>query len=167
MLQTATVAGVCALCLTLTLATQVVDNVVFKRVNVVTTTKAKWTVTFVIDMDSVGTVISSIGENIVQTLNRVEQVRGKNWVSHETVNHFQGLFNELRSLHETYRQLSVRLADHQTLRGRSRRSLLPFVGDALSFLFGPRHLTNGRRCWSPGCRPPFSYDRIERLGLFC
>ena len=45
----------------LTLATQVRQNVVFRKVSEVTTTRSRWSITFVIDLNPYVTVMSTVG----------------------------------------------------------------------------------------------------------
>ena len=45
----------------LTLAAQVRQNVVFRKITEVTTTRSRWSITFVIDLNPYATVISTVG----------------------------------------------------------------------------------------------------------
>ena len=56
--------------------------------------------------------------------------------SNGLVNDFRGLSNELKTLRETYFGVNARLTEYHALHTRTRRSLIRFVGQAFSFLFG-------------------------------
>ena len=117
----------------LTLATQVRQNVVFRKVSEVTTTRSRWSITFVIDLNPYVTVMNTVGENINHLLGVIRTVvENRAPGSNGLVNDFRGLSNELETLRETYFGVNARLA----LRPRNKRSLVPFIGQAFSFLFG-------------------------------
>ena len=56
--------------------------------------------------------------------------------SNGLVNDFRGLSNELKTLRETYSGVNARLTAYHALHTRTSRSLVPFIGQAFSFLFG-------------------------------
>ena len=58
----------------LTLATQVRQNVVFRKVSEVTTTRSRWSITFVIDLNPYVTVMNTVGENINHLLGVIRTV---------------------------------------------------------------------------------------------
>ena len=58
----------------LTLATQVRQNVVFRKVSEVTTTRSRWSITFVIDLNPYVTVMSTVGGNINHLLGVIRTV---------------------------------------------------------------------------------------------
>ena len=118
----------------LTLAAQVRQNVVFRKITEVTTTRSRWSTTFVIDLNPYATVISTVGENKKQNknLNHLLDVIQSNGL----VNDFRGLSNELKTLRETYFGVSSRLTEYHALHTSTRRSLIRFIGQAFSFLFG-------------------------------
>ena len=58
----------------LTLATQVRQNVVFRKVSEVTTIRSRWSITFVIDLNQYVTVMSTVGENINHLLGVIRTV---------------------------------------------------------------------------------------------
>ena len=118
------------------------DTVVFYKTNEVSTTRAKWLATFVIDFQQFDKCMSKIAEDIRlvrTTLEVVDKklINGK----HDLIafkNIFDGLAREVQYL-EGLRYNMLRKMDQvksMTHSKRYRRSLLPFVGDALSWLFG-------------------------------
>ena len=121
----------------LTLATQVRQNVVFRKVSEVTTTRSRWSITFVIDLNPYVTVMNTVGENINHLLGVIRTVvENRAPGSNGLVNDFRGLSNELETLRETYFGVNARLAAYHALHPRNKRSLVPFIGQAFSFLFG-------------------------------
>ena len=54
--------GLTLVLLGLTLATQVRQNIVLRKISEVTTTRPRWSVTFVIDLNPYATVVSTVGE---------------------------------------------------------------------------------------------------------
>ena len=121
----------------LTLATQVRQNVVFRKVSEVTTTRSRWSITFVIDLNPYVTVMNTVGKNINHLLGVIRTVvENRAPGSNGLVNDFRGLSNELETLRETYFGVNARLAAYHALHPRNKRSLVPFIGQAFSFLFG-------------------------------
>ena len=121
----------------LTLATQVRQNVVFRKVSEVTTTRSRWSITFVIDLNPYVTVMNTVEENINHLLGVIRTVvENRAPGSNGLVNEFRGLSNELETLRETYFGVNARLAANHALHPRNKRSLVPFIGKAFSFLFG-------------------------------
>ena len=121
----------------LALATQVRQNVVFRKVSEVTTTRSRWSLTFVTDLNPYITVMKTVEGNINNLLGVIQTVEEKR--APETnglVNDFRGLDNELKTLRETYFGVNTRLGEYHALHTRTRRSLVPFIGQAFSFLFG-------------------------------
>ena len=111
----------------LTLATQVRQNVVFRKVSEVTTIRSRWSITFVIDLNQYVTVMSTVGENINHLLGVIRTVvENRAPGSNGLVNDFRGLSNELETLRETYFGVNARLAAYHALhpreefRGRGR-----------------------------------------------
>ena len=49
---------------------------------------------------------------------------------------FQGLNNDLFNTNDLYTEIKSSYLDYKTLHCRKRRSILPFLGDLISFLFG-------------------------------
>ena len=121
----------------LALATQVRQNVVFRKVSEVTTTRSRWSLTFVIDLNPYVTVMKTVEGNINNLLGVIQTVvENRAPGTNGLVNDFRGLNNELKTLRETYFGVNARLGEYHALHTRTRRSLVPFIGQAFSFLFG-------------------------------
>ena len=65
----------------LILATQVSQNIVFREISEVTSTRSRWTITFVIDLNLYVSVMGNIEENIRHILGVIRTI---------TENHFPG-----------------------------------------------------------------------------
>ena len=121
----------------LALATQVRQNVVFRKVSEVTTTRSCWSLTFVIDLNPYVTVMKTVEGNIKNVLGVIQTVvENRAPGTNGLVNDFRGLDNELKTLRENYFGVNAQLGEYHSLHTRTRRSLVPFIGQAFSFLFG-------------------------------
>lgn len=117
------------------------ENVVFHKTNEVYANNAQWTVTFVHDLRPYKTYVNKIKNDLDTT--------------HEIINHmidyyrrlnltgyvytFESLHEEVSMLNDTYRSVKINFDDYQSLktsRNRGKRSVLPFIGQAMNFLFG-------------------------------
>ena len=125
------------LCVGLALGSQVAHNVVFQKMNEVTTTKSRWLVTFVIDLEPPENLLSKLSRDVQNTTGITQKV-----VSHyvesqsQFVKNLVKLGSDLRTIMDTYNGILEGFMEYRTLYGRQKRSLLPFVGKALHFLFG-------------------------------
>ena len=109
----------------------------FRKVSEVTTTRLRWSITFVIDLNPYVTVMSIVGENINHLFGVIRTVvENRAPGSNGLVNDYRGLSKELETLRETYFGVNARLAAYHALHPRNKRSLVPFIGQAFSFLFG-------------------------------
>lgn len=114
------------------------ENVVFHKINEISMSRLQWLVTFVIDLEPYERVISKLSDDI-------QWLQETNWgiIPYYTkveqtifANSFIQLGQELRTLSDTYHGIIQSYTDYGSLYGRSKRSVLPFVGKALHFLFG-------------------------------
>ena len=121
----------------LTLSVQVRENIVFRKISEVTTSRSRWTVTFVIDLDPYAAVLGRIEATIDSTMGIIHSVMDNNPPEASgLINNFRQLITELRTLKETHFGYVGRFAEYKILHPRAKRSLLPFVGQAFSCLFG-------------------------------
>ena len=112
-------------------------SVLFRKISEVTTSRSRWTVTFVIDLDPHAAVLGRIEANIDSTMGIIHSVMDNNPpAASGLINNFRQLTTELRTLNETHFGLVGRFAEYKKLHPRAKRSLLPFVGQAFSCLFG-------------------------------
>lgn len=122
----------------LTRALVVKDNVIFYKTNDVSTTRAKWLLTFVLDIYPYSQFIELYKEDINNAAIFAETAAAyyKRNGEKEYASIFSSLFKEVQHLKET--QLSIRssLLDYKSLHNRKKRSIIPLVGKFLSFAFG-------------------------------
>ena len=133
------------LCIGLAAGTYVSHNVVFKKVSEVTTARSRWTVTFVIDLQPYLWEMGRLSASIKNATDIAWQIVQHYFESESEdksryVNSFMALNRDLRTVQDTYNGLLDIFAEYRLLQkkdsSRTKRSLLPFVGKALSFLFG-------------------------------
>ena len=114
------------------------ENVVFHKVNEITTTRARWLVTFVQDLRPFQYFLTKLSNDIEQAANITDVI-----IDHYTgrsygrfVGTIKSLRKEVKSLQDTQAGIIQSYSDYRSLGSREKRSLLPFVGQAFSFLFG-------------------------------
>ncbi|XP_069106680.1 LOW QUALITY PROTEIN: uncharacterized protein [Argopecten irradians] len=134
----------------LTRAIEIEESVIFQKINDITTTRSRWLVSFVIDLKPYERFMSSLTDIMAtsKVVRRVKQrYKGSKNVGY--VNIVDGLKQMLKDIKRTQKTilesfLNYALLEENTREGnfgiikqneRSKRSLLPFVGSALSFLF--------------------------------
>ena len=126
------------------------ENVVFKQTKDITITRSRWLVAFEIDLTPYQTLIQNLNKHLEDTaisvstelLNYWQQERkdpGKYLRYENTI--LSILNHELENLNQTHIFLLTELQDIKSLHvvkqhERNKRSLIPIVGKALSFLFG-------------------------------
>ena len=123
-----------------TQGTLVSRNVVFQKVNEVTTTRAQWLVTFVTDlkpyMDGMERLYKDVGE-VQQVIWQI--VSHYNKKGHIYTASFAKLGQEAKMIREGLVGLQTNFLEYRTLHtdaNRDRRAIIPFIGKALGFLFG-------------------------------
>ena len=137
------------------------DNVIFEKTKEVSTAFSKWTITLVIDLHPYDLVLESLKNRSTEilTLTRLASSTLKGTMQQHLIEHdenpdvFALLEEEVKSLIRKTRSQKTRFQQYKTLhkrkesyqykddkqanyRHRSKRSLLPFVGSAINFLFG-------------------------------
>lgn len=119
------------------------ENVVFRKINEISPTRSRWSVTIIEEFDSYDEIIYQL---YVQ-LNRTQvftSALGKYYFLKRDKNNFskmiESIKTEVDNVGAVYRRIHSLLENVKYLTGdnhrRRKRSLLPFVGSALSFLFG-------------------------------
>ena len=116
----------------------VYDSVVFQKVNKITSTWAKWLVTFVHDIQPFQSFVKAVGRDVYKAVEIAKTFR----------NHFTGeqqegylgtlkyLLQEAEYLGDTVESVQSNYADYRALGAKAKRSLFPVGGSILSFLFG-------------------------------
>ena len=120
------------------LSTFIHENVIFQKVNEISTTRSDWLVTFVIDLLPFENFVKRLSTDIVQSSFLAQKViQYYHKPGYETyLNAFSTLKQEYQLLAELHETVLGGLRDYQTLHTRDKRSVLPFVGRIMSFLFG-------------------------------
>ena len=114
------------------------ENVIFKKTKEINVARSEWKVTLVIDLNRYDTLFNQTFEYIGKGLKAIK----KTALVHEEkgVKEFDGHFRALRyNLHHltgVRYQIVNSLNNYKSLHQRQKRSLFPFIGDALGFLFG-------------------------------
>ena len=114
------------------------DNVVFYKRNDVSTTRAKWLVTFVLDLYPYSQFIELYKEDIKNATVFAETAAAyynRNGEKEYSAI-FGSLFLEVQHLIETQLSIQSSLLEYKSLHSLNKRSSLPFVGKILSFAFG-------------------------------
>ncbi|VDI05240.1 Hypothetical predicted protein [Mytilus galloprovincialis] len=119
-------------------STFIQENVVFHKVNEITTTRSNWLVTFVIDLAPFKNFVNQLSKDIAQSF--ILAQRATLFYSKPG---YEMYFRTLNNLKEEYRWLTGMyetilsgLQEYDKLQHRTKRSVLPFVGRIMSFLFG-------------------------------
>ncbi|XP_071084800.1 uncharacterized protein [Haliotis cracherodii] len=114
------------------------ENIIFQKLNDITTTRSKWLVTFVIDLKPYDQFIGKCRYNINQVAMMIRQLLSRYHSNQSTgiLSMYTKLDEEIIRLNATLNDLVDNFSEYSRLRTRPKRSLLPFVGSALSFLFG-------------------------------
>ncbi|CAG2210600.1 unnamed protein product [Mytilus edulis] len=119
-------------------STFIQENVVFHKVNEITTTRSNWLVTFVIDLAPFENFVNQLSKDIAQSF--ILAQRATLFYSKPG---YEMYFRTLNNLKEEYRWLTGMyetilsgLQEYDKLQHRTKRSVLPFVGRIMSFLFG-------------------------------
>ena len=114
------------------------ENVAFRKVNEVTTTRARWVVSLVIDLDPYKSLMTKLREDIF----RVGTFAGNavRQCCPESEDRFGPSFDRLAErvdiIKESFGVLQDEFSSYLLLYNRGKRSLIPVIGQALNFLFG-------------------------------
>ena len=113
-------------------------NVAFQKVKEVTTTRSRWLVTFMIDLRPYAKIIGKLEADIRNVSEGTQQVANYYFAdNNQYMKSFQRLAETVNTVRGTYDGIIASFTEYSTLyQRRSKRSMLPFVGKALHFLFG-------------------------------
>ena len=117
--------------------TMMYENVIFQKLNDITTTRSRWTITLVIDLEPYYAFLNKCHKDLgTVTLVLRDLIQKHLSVKAPKIVHlFTKLDADAISLNDTLTALGNNFKEYQRLI-RPKRSVLPFVGRALSFLFG-------------------------------
>lgn len=116
-------------------------NVIFQKINEVTTTRSRWLVTFVIDVKPYEQFLSNLESDFVkvedslETIEKMFAATNRRRFLHPEV-FFIGAVNnfrhELQSLKFAEAHLRSMFVTVKSLKVRNKRAILPFIGSALT-----------------------------------
>jgi len=114
------------------------ENVVFDKINDITTSRSKWLVSFVSDLKPFERFIERLSHDLVATAALAQQVVKQYGDSGKEnfMNIFTSLRNEFRLLTETHTYLRDTFLDYKRLHNRNKRAAIPIIGKMMNFLFG-------------------------------
>lgn len=117
------------------------DNVVFRKIQEVTTSHSKWLITLVHDLQPYEDFIQHIKTDLKQVRRYIDTMSNKFHQSGEKVyvSTLLMLRKEVKLINDIHQGLLLSFGHYKDLsqtQTRSRRALLPIVGDISSFLFG-------------------------------
>lgn len=117
------------------------ENVIFQKTNEIYTNDAHWYVTFVHDLKPFQGLVNKIKDEIEST-SKILHAIAYNYDKRELIEYvetFKSLQIEVDLLTDTYQSIYKTFEDYKTLHkdtGRVKHSILPFVGQLMSTLFG-------------------------------
>ena len=114
------------------------ENAIFHKVNEITTTRARWLVTFVQDQSPFEYFVAHVSADIDDVVNITEAI-----IDHNDGPKQDSFHNTLLNLKEEIKHLDKTLAGiilsytiYKLLGSRTRRSVVPVIGRIISFIFG-------------------------------
>ena len=117
------------------------ENVIFQKTNEIYTNDAHWSITFVHDLKPFQGLVNKIKDDIGSTSKILDTIAHdydrKDLIEYEET--FKSLQIEVDLLTDTYQSIYKTFEDYKVLHkdtGRFKHSVLPFVGQLMSTLFG-------------------------------
>ena len=113
-------------------------NVVFNKVSEVTVSRSYWKVTFILDLS----VYDGIFDESFAYINKAASTTWDVITHHENYkdvdfnHHYTAVHEQIKHLNETRSRYVKMFENYKTLSSRGKRSLIPFLGEGLSWLFG-------------------------------
>ena len=117
------------------------ENVIFQKTNEIYTNDAHWYVTFVQHLKPFKGLVNKI-KNDIESTSKILHAVAYNYNKRELIEYvetFKSLQIEVDLLTDTYQSIYKTFEDYKTLHkdsGRVKHSILPFVGQLMSTLFG-------------------------------
>ena len=120
------------------------ENVIFRRLTSITTTETKWTVSLILETDPYLTAITNLESKINYVKTIVNQAKpalsqsmSKHGIGKKTnLAWFSILMKALNESSNNCQDLKAQMERYRKMQTRTKRSLMPFVGSAFSYLFG-------------------------------
>jgi hypothetical protein len=114
------------------------ENVLFRKVKPLSISQSTWLITLIIDLKPYDVMLDKSLQQL-QELSEVAWSRCntfEGFVDEKYTHHLDTISEELIYLNKSRSQLLSVFQGYRTLHNRRKRSILPFAGDILSFLFG-------------------------------
>ena len=117
------------------------DNVIFNKISDISLSKSPWLLTFVIDLQPYEKFLDRLDLNIANASRLADKIleyydRQQDGEKESYVNVFRGLKSQLSNIETLHTEISDGYFGYKQLHSRKRRSLLPFIGDLSSAVFG-------------------------------
>lgn len=119
-----------------TTAVVVHENVIFTKTNELTTSRSRWLMTLVIDLESYQRFINKLQYDINET-NALVEIMSRRYKKHKLfryLNILSAIRNEIKIVENTFDGIKESYLDYGSI--RNKRSLLPIIGSLMSKLFG-------------------------------
>ncbi|XP_052082136.1 uncharacterized protein LOC127719850 isoform X1 [Mytilus californianus] len=122
------------------------ENVMFQKIKEISTTRSNWLITFVVDLDPFELFLNKIEQDLGKAFLATQKVHTISMFYTPEKKHILAtilsLQREVEGLNRTKDYLQSQFNDYQSLyydetaKFKTKRSLFPIIGKALSFLFG-------------------------------
>ena len=115
------------------------ENVVFTKVNQISTSRSKWLISMIIDLEPFERFVTQMTLDITDCeilVRRISSKYASDLRFRSFMNSFVGLRKELQHLSEVRETLVKAFADYQSLHPRHKRSLIPILGKFLHVVTG-------------------------------
>jgi hypothetical protein len=118
------------------------ENVIFEKINEISTTRSQWLVAIQLDFNPYGDLLDHLANEISLAQGEIAKAEtdpsmGKSWVvSKEAIQLLQVMSIEFKNFKTAQEYLTTEFLDIRTMGHRTVRSLLPIIGKGLSALFG-------------------------------
>ena len=114
------------------------ENVLFQNIDTISTTNSRWMVTFVTDFQPFHVFLNNLFDRLTKAGSAVESLKIRFDKASVTLYKrvLVSIQTEIHNLHRRRYQLLSVFNQYRSLQRKSKRSLIPIVGKALSFLFG-------------------------------
>ena len=115
------------------------ENVIFRKINEISPTRSTWAIAVVTVFDTYDDLIKTMNDRInasqavIKALSKHYEFESPN---HRFYNLFESLKIEAENIFLIQKHIHEKLQGYKSVATKVKRSLLPFVGSALSFLFG-------------------------------
>ena len=114
------------------------ENVVFNKISERSSSRSTWTITLLLNLSPYRNILDGALKNLTSVAHaNMKIIREKIINIDPTFKlHFDDLNEQLAHLNQTRNDKMDIFNDYNSMGNRIKRSLIPFVGDALSYLFG-------------------------------